>query len=496
VQSAESIQAPSGPTLRERQLVGGRYRLAAFHRRDKSTEVWRALDESVQQVVTIEFLRDTDPVARDRFISEGKRMAAFERPSVMKVAQVNEDGADGTFIVYEHLVHVPVPLDWLKPVEDAAPAPVLAQPTPPVAPAPPVLPTPAPQVSAPPPPAFVMPSAPLAETAAAQPDVDDGPHADRGVNGLLFALRAREFSLIDVALVREAADELVALVREAVGDIQPSEVLDRIRAIVGRANPASLAGSIPRPSIGMPHVALPHRAPGAPKEHVVQAPKVKAERAPRVKEPKPVKIKNAPVAATPRAPRRGLHVRWGRVISRGFVLGVLASAIVVVPAEYAATVARELSSTVVRLAPEITSNITSNISRLIPSGSSTAPLARASFEVPPLAAYGAAFESQGPYPTAKAGSTVEWVVALRNTGSAGWYRGIDGAQASLVLADGSIAATQTTAYVGPGEVGWFVVHFPAPAQPGTYQIALLPRIDGRGPLADLGIFATVNVAAK
>jgi len=56
-------------------------------------------------------------------------------------------------------------------------------------------------------------------------------------------------------------------------------------------------------------------------------------------------------------------------------------------------------------------------------------LAPAPFTVPPLSAYGATFESQGPYPTTTPNGTVEWVVALRNTGSAGWYRGIDGAQA-------------------------------------------------------------------
>jgi hypothetical protein len=42
-------------------------------------------------------------------------------------------------------------------------------------------------------------------------------------------------------------------------------------------------------------------------------------------------------------------------------------------------------------------------------------------------------------------------------------------------------------------VGWFVVHFPAPSHAGTSNISLLPRIDGRGSLPDLGIYATVTV---
>jgi hypothetical protein len=121
-------------------------------------------------------------------------------------------------------------------------------------------------------------------------------------------------------------------------------------------------------------------------------------------------------------------------------------------------------------------------------------LERAPFEVPPLSAYGAAFESQGAYPTTTPSGTVEWVVALRNTGSAGWYRGIEGAQAALAMPDGTGVAVQSTPYVGPGQVGWFVVHFRARAELGTYTVQLLPRIDGRGPLADLGVFAVVTVA--
>ena len=57
-----------------------------------------------------------------------------------------------------------------------------------------------------------------------------------------------------------------------------------------------------------------------------------------------------------------------------------------------------------------------------------------------------------------------------------------------------MAGVQTTEYVGPGQVGWFVVHFTAPSTAGTSKVKLLPRIDGRGSLPDLGIFATVTVS--
>ena len=35
---------------------------------------------------------------------------------------------------------------------------------------------------------------------------------------------------------------------------------------------------------------------------------------------------------------------------------------------------------------------------------------------------------------------------------------------------------------------------PFSAELGTYTVQLLPRIDGRGPLTDLGVFAVVTVA--
>ena len=121
------------------------------------------------------------------------------------------------------------------------------------------------------------------------------------------------------------------------------------------------------------------------------------------------------------------------------------------------------------------------------------PLVRPAFEVPPLGAYGAAFESQAPYPNASPNSAVEWTLALRNTGAAGWYRGVDGAQASLILDDGTVVAVQSTQYVGPGQVGWFTARFRAPSQPGAHTIRLRAVINGRGPLPDLGIHAVVTV---
>jgi hypothetical protein len=131
----------------------------------------------------------------------------------------------------------------------------------------------------------------------------------------------------------------------------------------------------------------------------------------------------------------------------------------------------------------------------LPSAESAAApkLVPAQFDLPPLDAYRATFQTQASYPSVPANATVEWVVALRNTGSAGWYRGIAGAQAALALTDGTEVAVQTTEYVAPGQVGWFIARFRAPAGPGTHSVALFPRIDGRGELPDIGIFALVTV---
>ena len=120
-------------------------------------------------------------------------------------------------------------------------------------------------------------------------------------------------------------------------------------------------------------------------------------------------------------------------------------------------------------------------------------LAPAQFELPPLNAYRAVFETQAKYPTVPPNATVEWVVALRNTGSASWYRGVAGAQAALALTDGTEVAVQTTPYVAPGQVGWFIARFRAPAAPGAHAVPLFPRIDGRGELPNIGIFALVTV---
>jgi hypothetical protein len=481
VESTET-RAPAADGRKERQLIAGRYRLASFHRGDETTEVWRALDESTTQVVSLEFLRDPDPASKEPFLAGARRLAAVAQPSVMRVAAIHDD-ADATFIVFEHLVHIPVPLEWLKPaVETPAPLLTMAEPT--------AVETPA-----------VAPAA--AEPAVATADATAVAGGDHGLSLLLFALRSRELSLIDQALLQESTIELLDVVLAELKAVRlDPDLLPDARAFVGSlltSGPRRAASAIgglatirPRVRVATPRMSRP-KQPKQPKQP-------KLDSVPRLNETpvaaaKPVK---APKLKAPRAPRAermpGRGVRWGRVLSRGLVLGVLAAVLSSLPPALIGNLGNVASDVAVvagNVAGQVSSTISEKLAAVAPSLSG---LQRAGFELPPLGAYSAAFEAQSPYPSANPNGTVEWVVALRNTGSVGWYRGIDGAQASLAFADGTMAGVQTTAYVGPGQVGWFVVHFSAPSQVGTSKVSLLPRIDGRGSMPDLGIYASVTVS--
>jgi len=463
----------------ERQLIVGRFRLAAFHRGDDATEVWRALDEATHQVVSIEFLRHPDPSTRERFVAGARRLAADPQPSVMRVAGIH-DGAEGTFIVFEHLVHIPVPVGWLElAVNGAAPSPTTAV-------------AHSTETSSADSGATPTPTAAPAAAEGQTPQAATERPSDRGLSLLLFALRTRELSLIDANLVEDSAFEFLSIVGSELKAVRfDPTVISDLSSFVRSALSALVSAPVRAvAAVGgiatiRPRVRVP--GPRVSRPQPVRAPRVKAVAPPKHKEPRP--------AAAPRAPRvwTGPRVRWGRVLFRGLSVGLIAAFLVTVPPEMIgnlANVAGQIGGNVTTVATDVTTAIGEKIASM----QTTPGLQRASFEVPPLSAYHAAFEAQAPNPTAHPNATVESVVALRNTGSVGWYRGIDGAQASLALDDGTTAAVQTTAYVGPGQVGWFVVHFTAPSQPGVAKIHLLPQIDGRGKLPDLGIYVTVTVS--
>jgi uncharacterized protein YkwD len=122
--------------------------------------------------------------------------------------------------------------------------------------------------------------------------------------------------------------------------------------------------------------------------------------------------------------------------------------------------------------------------------------------------YHAAWGTQSPDVTLSPGQTATMVVALKNTGYRGWYRGNAGQQANLGTADpldaqrwdldygwpsASRIATTTTAYVGPGQLGWFQFQVRAPALPGSYVLRVRGVIDGATWLEDPGIYWTITV---
>jgi len=111
-------------------------------------------------------------------------------------------------------------------------------------------------------------------------------------------------------------------------------------------------------------------------------------------------------------------------------------------------------------------------------------------------------------PTVAPSQVTTLVVALRNTGYRGWYQGSPGQQASLGTAspiDGARPelaynwisanriATTTTAYVGPGQTGWFQFQIHAPSTPGTYRLDVRGVVDGTTWLEDAGAYWTITV---
>src|SRR5213594_40946 len=128
--------------------------------------------------------------------------------------------------------------------------------------------------------------------------------------------------------------------------------------------------------------------------------------------------------------------------------------------------------------------------------------------LPPDSGYHATWSAQSADPVVYPGAFTTLVVALRNTGSRGWYRGVTEQQATLGTSDppdierpelaldwlsANRLATTITDYVGPGEVGWFEFTVRAPSAGGDYLLALRPVVDGVGWLEDDGIFFTLHV---
>ena len=132
----------------------------------------------------------------------------------------------------------------------------------------------------------------------------------------------------------------------------------------------------------------------------------------------------------------------------------------------------------------------------------------AQIALPPDSGYHSRWTAQSPDPIVTAGEETTLVVALENTGSRGWRRGVADQQTTLGTSDpqdaehpelaadwlsASRVTSTTTEYVGPGEVGWFAFAVRAPSSAGEYRLGLRPLVEGVSWLEDDGIFFTIHV---
>ena len=437
------ILSPSGRNIGA--VVAGRYRLAAHIGTGGTSDVWRAYDESRDRAVTVKILRDPkDSDARRHFLAEARRLETLDHPSIVPVLGIHEALGD-TLIAFEHVEGEP--LDQIARTGPALPPRKVAL--------------------------LLIQIADAVEAFHSHGFV----HLDLKPANVLIAADGRP-RLLDFGIA------------EPIG--HPPEV---VRGTPGFASPEVTAGgAASRASdvYGLAAIAKELLGPHpTPRVASVLRRGLEPDPARRYGRPRTfvygvalAVVVDEELAVLGRVTRRG-RAAAASLLSRGGARRAVAFA----------KARPELSFRVAAAALIVAGVLLQQThpgSDAANAGTMPA-LVRPAFDVPPLGAYGATFESQAPYPNASPNSTVEWTLALRNTGSAGWYRGVDGAQASLILDDGTVVAVQSTQYVGPGQIGWFVAHFRAPSQLGAHTIRLRPAINGRGPLPDLGIHAVVTV---
>jgi hypothetical protein len=131
----------------------------------------------------------------------------------------------------------------------------------------------------------------------------------------------------------------------------------------------------------------------------------------------------------------------------------------------------------------------------------------------------AAWYGQSGYMTLCPGDTATATVAMYNSGSSGWVKGVLGQAGylgtwnptpgqdnpSMLGGDGQLGspstgwprynrvAQQPADYVGPNQVAWFQFVIRAPQAPGTYDLYIRPLIEGAQWLEDYGIFWRITV---
>jgi hypothetical protein len=131
----------------------------------------------------------------------------------------------------------------------------------------------------------------------------------------------------------------------------------------------------------------------------------------------------------------------------------------------------------------------------------------------------ASWSGQSGYMTLCPGDSMTATVAMYNSGSLGWVRGVMGQvaylgtwspspgqdQPSTFGGDGTIGspntawprynrvAIQPAAYVGPNQIAWFQFGVRAPMTPGSYRFYIRPLIEGAQWMEDYGIYWQITV---
>ena len=364
------VLSPSGRDIGA--IVAGRYRLAAHIGAGGTSDVWRAYDESRDRAVTVKILRDPkDADARRHFLAEARRLETLDHPSIVPVLGIHEALGD-TLIAFEHVEGEP--LDQL-----AGTGPALA-----------------PRKIA----LLLIQIADAVEAFHAHGFV----HLDLKPANVLIASDGRP-RLLDFGIA------------EPIG--HPPEVP---RGTPGFASPEVTAGgAASRASDVYGLAAIARELLGAhPTPRVASVLRRGLEPDPtrRYRRPRSfvygialAVVIDEELAALDRATRRGRAIVAG-LLSRGEARRVVAFA--KARPDLSFKVAAALLIVAGLLLQQAHPGADASTANVMPA------LVRPAFDVPPLGAYGATFESQAPYPNASPHSTVEWTLALRNTGSAGW----------------------------------------------------------------------------
>jgi len=439
----------------------GRYRLVSLMGSGGTADVWAAEDERRGGMITIKLLRDrNDPAARRRFLDEGLWLEAIEHPGIVR-ALGRHDALGLTLIVFEHIQGI-----------------TLAE--------------------------RLRSGAPITPREAVS--------IVRQLASALGALHAHGVLHMDLkpANIIVGIDGRVRLIDLGIADLI-GNVPEVIRGTPGYAAPEVREGKAPSRQTDVYGLALiarellnglafDPRVATVLKFGLNPDPRKRPESASRF-----ATALAAVVYAREIGPLAGVLGSRARAGLSSFVdtLDELRPsdwrpATIVASARETGRRMREGSQRIAYIGVgAVLLAIVLAIPRISSSAAAVVPPAAAipvaPYSLPPLADYNAAYEWEAPFPTVVAGTPVEWVIALRNTGAAAWFADRDGARATLATRDGATVATQSPAYVAPGEVAMFNVRFAAPQAPGLHRVPFRLVIAGTGQAPDLGMYLDITV---